>query len=185
MKSNFENPEAFVAFINSKFKERAQHKFHWLKQGVLCTAQLTGMPSARMVVIREVSDSLVLEIHTDSRSNKVLDLQINPKTEILFYDPITQTQLKCYGKALVITAGEAVEKAWSKVPELSRKQYTTLLAPGTIIEKSEDLSYRPLRHFCIIKIDVIGIEYLQLGDPHKRIRWVNKEGSCVLENLVP
>ena len=67
---------------------------------MFATTSETGVPSARMVVVRGVNEKLAIEIHTDSRSNKVLDLQKNPQAEILFYDPLTEIQLKCFGGVL-------------------------------------------------------------------------------------
>lgn len=185
LKNSFDSPAAFVAFIYATFELRKQDKNHWLQKGVLGTAQVTGAPSVRMVVIRGVNKQLHLEIHTDARSNKVMDLKMNPHAEILFYDPLTEIQLKCFGKVKMRTQGPLVDAAWEKIPEHSKKQYTTLLAPGTVIDQSKELRYKPHRHFCIITLETQGIEYLKLGDPHQRVRWFIKDGEGVLENLVP
>lgn len=114
-----------------------------------------------------------------------MDIQINPRAEILFYDPITQVQLKCYGKMTAISSGPVADAAWEKIPTASRKQYTTLLAPGTVIDHSKELTYKPKRHFCILQLQTEGVEFLKLGDPHQRMRLLKKEGIFSLENLVP
>jgi pyridoxamine 5'-phosphate oxidase len=115
----------------------------------------------------------------------VLDLQKNPQAEILFYDPLTEIQLKCFGGAKIIHTGPSADAAWEKVPESSKKQYTSLLAPGTVIENTAAVEYRSISHFCIITLETEGIEYLKLGNPHQRIRWSLKNGVGILENLVP
>ena len=185
MKSQFTDPQDFKNFLFGLFKESTHQRGHWLNHGVLATAQITGAPSARTVVIRDFSETLDLEIHSDSRSNKVMDIQINPRAEILFYDPVTQVQLKCYGKMTVISSGPKADAAWKKIPTASRKQYTTLLAPGTVIDHSKELTYKPKRHFCILQLQTEGVEFLKLGDPHQRMRLIKKEGILSLENLVP
>ncbi len=185
MKNSFSHPDHFIAFIHSIFALRNSDKNHWLKKGVLATTSVTAIPSARMVVIRGVNEKIHLEIHTDARSNKVLDLQINPQAEILFYDPLTEIQLKCFGRVKMIHSGPLAGAAWEKIPESSKKQYTTLLAPGTVIDHSKALAYKAHRHFCIITLETQCIEYLKLGDPHQRVRWSLKDGEGVLEHLVP
>lgn len=185
MKNSFSHPDDFIAFIHSIFALRNSNKNHWLKKGVLTTTSTIGIPSARMVVIRGVNEKIHLEIHTDARSNKVLDLQANPNAEILFYDPLTEIQLKCFGVVKIFRSGPLADAAWEKVPEFSKKQYTTLLAPGTVIENTAVVEYKSQRHFCIITLETQGIEYLKLGDPHQRIRWSLKDDEGILENLVP
>ena len=185
MKNSFSHPDHFIAFIHSIFELRNSQKNHWLKTGVFATTSEKGVPSARMVVVRGVNEKLAIEIHTDSRSNKVLDLQKNPQAEILFYDPLTEIQLKCFGEAKIIHTGPLADAAWEKVPESSKKQYTSLLAPGTVIENTAAVEYRSISHFCIITLETQGIEYLKLGNPHQRIRWSLKNGVGILENLVP
>ena len=151
----------------------------------MTTTSVTAIPSARMVIIRGVNEKIHLEIHTDARSNKVLDLQINPQAEILFYDPLTEIQLKCFGGVKMIHSGPLADAAWEKIPESSKKQYTTLLAPGTVIENTAVVAYKSDKHFCIITLETESIEYLKLGDPHQRVRWSLKDGEGILENLVP
>ncbi len=185
MKNSFSHPDHFIAFVHSIFELRNSDKNHWLKKGVFATTSVTGIPSARMVVVRGVNKKLAIEIHTDSRSNKVLDLQMNERAEILFYDPLTEIQLKCFGEAKMIHSGPLADAAWEKIPESSKKQYTTLLAPGTVIENTAVVEYKSHRHFCIITLETQGIEYLKLGDPHQRIKWSLKDGEGILENLVP
>ena len=121
MKNSFSHPDHFIAFIHSIFELRNSQKNHWLKTGVFATTSEKGVPSARMVVVRGVNEKLAIEIHTDSRSNKVLDLQKNPQAEILFYDPLTEIQLKCFGVAKIIHTGPLADAAWEKVPESSKK----------------------------------------------------------------
>ena len=185
MKSRFTDPQSFKNHLFEQFKERKNTIDHWLKQGVLATAGVTGVPSVRTVVIRHITEDITLEIHSDSRSNKVLDVQMNPNAEILFYNSDTQVQLKCSGKMTAVFSGPSADAAWENIPEPSRKQYTTLLAPGTVIDQSKQLKYKPLRHFCVLQLHTESIEYLQLGDPHMRMRLSKKEGKEILENLVP
>lgn len=185
MKNSFSHPDHFIAFIHSIFALRNSDKNHWLKKGVLTTTSKTGIPSARMVVVRGINEKIALEIHTDSRSNKVLDLQVNPNAEILFYDPLTEIQLKCFGAVKIIRSGPLADAAWEKIPESSKKQYTTLLAPGTVIENTAVVEYKSQRHFCIITLETKVLEYLKLGDPHQRVRWSLKNGQGILESLVP
>lgn len=185
MENPFKNAPSFIKFILETFKETGKNKQHWLKKGVLATTQASGAPCLRTVVIRAVNELLNLEIHTDSRSKKVVDILSKPLAEILFYDPISEIQLKFSGPVKLLQTGLEVNEAWKKIPEESKKQYSTLLAPGTVISANESISYSEKSHFCIFSIQTNCVEYLKLGNPPQRFRMLQKNGTFILESLVP
>ncbi|MFT6722841.1 MAG: pyridoxine/pyridoxamine 5'-phosphate oxidase, partial [Flavobacteriaceae bacterium] len=116
MENPFKNAPSFIKFILETFKETGKNKQHWLKKGVLATTQASGAPCLRTVVIRAVNELLYLEIHTDSRSKKVVDILSNSLAEILFYDPISEIQLKFSGPVKLLQTGLEVNEAWKKIP---------------------------------------------------------------------
>jgi len=185
LKNPFKNALSFTQFILEAFKETDKNKQHWLKKGVLATTQASGAASVRTVVIRSVNELLYLEIHTDSRSKKVLDVLSKPVAEVLFYDPISEIQLKFSGSVKLLLSGLEVNEAWKKIPEESKKQYTTILAPGTVIGASESVSFSEKSHFCIFSIQTDYVEYLKLGKSPQRFRMQQKNGEFTLESLVP
>ena len=140
-------------------------KGHPFRYFTLATLE-NSIPQQRTVVLRKFTESSRLTIYTDSRSKKISQITKNSMVSGLFYHPKKMIQLKIEGKASIETDKEQLKKFWSGIPTNSRKDYTTLHAPGTEISSPDNISYDvSAEHFCIVHIDITAIEYLRLKRP--------------------
>ncbi|MBX4883842.1 pyridoxamine 5'-phosphate oxidase [Rhizobium bangladeshense] len=91
----------------------------------LCSVDAAGRPQARMVVLRRVDTAArLLEIHTDTRSPKWLELSHNPFATILGFCASTRVQLRLVGAVRLYSPGsELAEKAWSELSTWTRSTY--------------------------------------------------------------
>ncbi|MBK5571388.1 pyridoxamine 5'-phosphate oxidase family protein [Ensifer sp. SSB1] len=91
----------------------------------LCSVDAAGRPQARMVVLRRVDTvARLIEIHTDTRSPKWLELSRNPTVTILGFSASTRVQLRLAGVVHLHSAGsELAEKAWSGLSVWPRSTY--------------------------------------------------------------
>ena len=86
----------------------ARHPFRFVN---LCTLD-GNQPDSRYVVLREFKEDLALFFYTDSRSEKVAQINKNPNASLLFYHPIERCQVKIGGKAQIITNTELIKEHW-------------------------------------------------------------------------
>ncbi|MCY1744556.1 pyridoxamine 5'-phosphate oxidase family protein [Ensifer sp. SL37] len=91
----------------------------------LCSVDAAGRPQARMVVLRRVDTAArLLEIHTDARSPKWLELSRNPFVSILGFCASTRIQLRLAGSVqLHFPGSDLAEKAWSGLSVWTRSTY--------------------------------------------------------------
>ncbi|MBY5446482.1 pyridoxamine 5'-phosphate oxidase [Rhizobium leguminosarum] len=99
-----------------------QSAFRYLN---LCSVDAGGRPQARMVVLRRVDAARrILEIHTDVRSPKWLEISANPRVTILGFGPQPKVQLRLQGSAeLNGPPSERAAEAWSLLPLSTRCTY--------------------------------------------------------------
>jgi len=100
----------------------AQSGFRFIN---LCSVDAAGHPQARTVVLRRVdTGARLLEIHTDTRSPKWLELSRNPTVTILGFSASTRVQLRVVGSVRLHAAGsDPAEKAWSELSAWTRSTY--------------------------------------------------------------
>lgn len=127
-----------------------------------------GGPEARIVALRRADRALgEVEVHSDLRTAKVAALQRDPRAALLLWDAGTQVQLRLALDMLVVAADQG---RWARVPEASRPNYGTDPAPGSPIERPENLARRPdIARFGALVGRVRRIDMLSLAhDPHRR-----------------
>jgi len=154
---------------------------HPFRFGCLSSIQ-NNSPQQRMVVLRKRTNNQ-LTIYTDKRSPKVSQFILNPNASILLYNPIQMTQVILKG---TVTIKEDKDlDIWNSIPEFAHKDYTTLLAPGTPINKSES-EYNPKApSFCYLQFNFTHIDYLSIGKPYNTrasfdLNNSNWEGSYIV-----
>jgi pyridoxamine 5'-phosphate oxidase len=150
-----------------------------------CVASLNnGEISMRTVVLRKVLPlEKVLRFHTDMRSNKWKELEINNTISILFYDASNRIQLRAKGKAILNFNDEITLEAWQKTPLSSRRCYLTQGSPSSFSEiPTSGLSFEIEQdnftleesefgqaYFGIVSIQVESLEWLWLNHAgHRR-----------------
>jgi pyridoxamine 5'-phosphate oxidase len=107
----------------------AKEPFH---TGVLATIGQEG-PNLRTVVLRKVMEvHKTIIFHTDLRSDKIRDIQQNPRVSWLFYDASLRVQIRLAGLAKIHISDELCEIQWQNSRLSSRKCYLTQFAPGSI-----------------------------------------------------
>ncbi|EJZ18635.1 pyridoxamine 5'-phosphate oxidase family protein (plasmid) [Rhizobium sp. Pop5] len=91
----------------------------------LCSVDAEARPQARMVVLRAADGSArSLEFHTDTRSQKWLELSVNPEVTVLGFCPQARLQLRLQGRAERHGPGsEVADAAWERMPDRTRLTY--------------------------------------------------------------
>ncbi len=173
--------------ISQELLKGPTEKDHPFRYFTFATVGLDHVARLRTVVMREVDSDLNIIFFTDKRSKKITHIKENNKVSLLLYHPEKLMQLRIEGIA-DFKSDEATKKAyWSSIPELAKKDYTTLKSPGSTIASPGKLEYLPSEnHFCIVKITPFKIEYLQLGIPdHTRVYFSKLDYGWEGEFLVP
>lgn len=162
---------------------KRKHPFRYFSFGTIQNNNV----SLRTVVLRKVLPDFTTIIYTDKRSQKVAHIKENNTVSALFYHPKKLLQIRLDGKAIVVTDKEELKPFWSVVGENAKKDYTTALAPGAIINNPDAIDYSDNEpNFCIIKIIPNHIEYLQLKRPnHIRVGFDKTENGFEGSFLVP
>jgi pyridoxine/pyridoxamine 5'-phosphate oxidase len=173
--------EAKRELVNGHSKKR--HPFRYF---VLATNE-NGKPKQRTVVLRKTLLDLSLVFYTDSRTQKITDIQNNPEFSALFYDSKKLLQIRIEGKAELITDKDQIATYWHTIQESSKKDYTTNIGPGTPIKNPDAVDYNAKEnYFCPVKLIPNKIEYLRLKRPnHLRILFSRIDTDWSGEFLVP
>jgi len=127
--------EARIELINGHAKKR--HPFRYF---TLATIE-NNEPRQRTVVLRKTLTDLSFVFYTDKRTQKIEDLQQNSSCSALFYNPKKLLQLRISGRAEIITDKEQIATYWHTIQEASKKDYTTKIAPGTLINNPDGIAY--------------------------------------------
>lgn len=159
----------------------------------LVTINETGEPSARTIVLRACRpEDRHLTFFADARSEKIREIEARPPVALHVHEPASSRQLRLSGAARVHRAcdGDPIAlAAWEGTPECSRAVYRTVQPPGTAVVDHDDIALDPAlgaRHFAVLAVEVIRIEYLHLSDePHRRARFDWDGAAWVGTWLVP
>ena len=151
-----------------EFKSCLSKNKHPFKYMTLSTIDKDLRPQSRRVVLREVNDNLDCIIFTDSRTDKVKQIENNCHACILAYHPKKLLQLKLNGKLYPIEDSVEIKRLFQKVGEKALKDYTTLSSPGTPIASPDHVDYgeRSQNHFLALKFVPDQWEALKLKRPH-------------------
>jgi pyridoxine/pyridoxamine 5'-phosphate oxidase len=136
---------------------------------VLATVGAEGGGEARMLVLRGVDRSGArLELHTDSASGKVADIEAEPRATLLVWDSRARLQIRLRVH-VGVRPGSTGE--WQRLPKGAREAYGGT-PPGTALGAPEEADAVPdPARFAILTAQVREIEALWLGTPHRRARF--------------
>lgn len=151
----------------------------------LATVDLRGRPANRTVVFRgflEGSDRL--EVVTDGRTQKMIQIRQNPQVEACWYFPKTREQFRIGGR-MAIADGNCPDailqrersRIWQNLSDAARSQFTWS-APGRdrssepeVLESPSPDPDRPLANFCLLLLNPDRVDRLSLQEnPHER--WI-------------
>lgn len=155
----------------------------------------------RTVVLRQAdAANRLLACHTDYRTEKIRDLQPDPKVQWLFYHPDEKVQIRAAGDATIHHGDATAREAWERTPLPSRINYCTTAIPGTMIDdpelalpasvRSGELTLRSSEggwtNFAVIHSRIHGLEFLQLNPQgHRRAAFTWSGDRFVGSWLVP
>ena len=152
----------------------------------LATIDLDQRPRNRTVVFRgflENSDRFqdCLKIITDSRSQKIEQIAVNPWAEVSWYFTKTRSQFRILGKLILIDSEfsdlelqTARSAAWQALSEPARMQFTWAHPRESrvdFLEIAPPDPAQPLDNFCLLLLQPIEVDRLELrGTPQNR--WI-------------
>ncbi len=149
---------------------------------VIATSDASGMPDARVVVLRRVDPTVGrIAFHTDARSPKLDHLAHRPEATAVFYDPGWKLQLRLHGRAMVHCQDEVARTGWEKSQAMSRRCYLAVAAPGSATDGPtsglpEDIDGLDGKvgwpNFAVVQIAVERFDWLYLASHgHRRARF--------------
>ncbi len=143
-------PETIFEHIKGEMINGASQKKHPFHFGTLGTVGVDCTVRLRTVVVRDVSDDLVITFYTDKRSKKITHIHENHKVSLLLFDQKNMMQLKIEGVAVIRKNNDTQEEIWNKMTAESQADYSTAQAPGSDLENPEELEYlQDENYFCI------------------------------------
>ena len=143
-----------------------------------------NFPESRTVILRNFNkDMFELNIHSDLRSGKINQIEINSNVSCLFYDDKKKIQIRINGKAKI---EKSYQPSWEKLTNWSKRCYLSKNKPGTEVSKpssgfpekfisespNDADSVKGLKNFAVIKIVISSIEWLYLASQgHRRAKF--------------
>ena len=104
--------------------------FHYT---TLSTVDEKYNPRSRTVILRNFFEKkFLINIHSDSRANKVKEIEINSNVSLIFYDDKKKIQIRIKGNAKV---KKAYKQSWDNLSNWSKRCYLTEKKPGTYEDK--------------------------------------------------
>lgn len=154
----------------------------------LATVTPEGNPANRTVVFRGFLDNCdCLKFVTDSRSEKILQIQHQPQAEACWYFTKTREQFRLSGRLELITETEgkpdlqiARKTTWQNLSDGARSQFAwpepgESVADQAAFEVAVPDSDTPPANFCLLLLTPDKIDHLELrGEPQNRCLYVFK-----------
>ncbi len=164
----------------------AKHDWHW---PVLGTVDSHLQPQLRTVVLRQYHrEDNWLEIHTDSRADKIHQLSQSPKAALLFYDSRYRTQVRVDGIATIHHQDSIATDAWAKLGNHGQAQYQLSAAPATPLAQAAPtdlIAQETNQFFSVIRISVEQMDWLRLSrGGHERVQFKHADKTWTNTVLV-
>ena len=182
---------------NALKKNRSQPHSRYFQ---LATGRSDGTPANRTVVFRGfVEDTNKLKIITDSRSEKIVEIQNQSWGEICWYFTNSREQFRIAGNMIIIDVNyqdsellKIRESTWQDLSDNARIQFTWP-HPGESRDNQEAFSSqqpdenKPLDDFCLLLFEPEKVDHLRLrGEPQNRTIYIrNEAGSWDITEVNP
>ncbi len=151
----------------------------------LATVDVRGRPANRTVVFRgflEGSDRL--EVVTDGRTQKMIQIRQNPQVEACWYFPTTREQFRIGGRMAIADENcpdaalrQERSRIWQTLSDAARSQFTWSVPGRDRSSDAETLGSpppdpdRPFANFCLLLLEPDRVDRLSLKEnPHER--WI-------------
>ena len=144
-------------------------------------------PNIRTVVLRSFSmNKNFFEFHSDIRSPKIEQLNINSNFSALFYNPDKKIQLRFSGTTKILHKDASTKKRWAGISNSSRRCYLGPFNPSSTIEDDHpnipdefrfgdpmiEETEQGFENFVIVRCQFNSIDYLSLKySGHSRCRF--------------
>lgn len=159
-----------------------RHGFH---HPVLATIGVDGSPEARTVILRKADQATrSIIIHTDQRSQKIMEMTAAPRVALHCYDPQRKIQLRLNGTASLHHGDEIAAARWQASQRMSRVCYSIAPGPGVAIDQGGAFTLRQhdaaapehtvpgFENFVAVIIRMDRLEWLFLAvEGHRRARF--------------
>ncbi len=169
----------------------AKHDWHWPSLASIGKTAQGLTAHSRVVVLRTSNKTQAqLQIHSDSRAQKLPQLTEHPNASMLFYNRKNRTQLRVRCSAHICINNAQADAAWQSLPEHGRTQYLGNATPGNLTTASAPSasSDENIKHFALILLNIESMDWLQLArEGHERWSFTLDPQSKVwhCQSLVP
>lgn len=162
----------------------------------LATQSADGMLHNRTVVCRGLDDELdALWLITDTRSQKVSDIQNNPRAAVCWYIAKTREQYRFSVTCEVFTTNnhaQLCQQYWQSLSEQAKTQFLwgkpgqeRLNVAETLVAEMP-MEATPPAHFCVLRLDIHDVDYLSLrGNPQIREHYDLDGAKWRLNEIIP
>ena len=189
-----ENTNEIFEDIKRNLTRGVKDRKHTFHTPVFCNVDNENSIESRVVVLRQFdSPNMVLNFHTDFRSPKILGLQQNNNSLLVFYDHKLKIQLRIKTTSIINNQNKVTQEMWEQTKLFSRKCYLTEKAPSSSTNLPEDgideslggreptleESERGYKNFTVVQNQIQQIDWLYLAaSGHRRLK-------IILEKKIP
>ena len=189
-----ENTNEIFEDIKRNLTRGVKDRKHTFHTPVFCNVDNENSIESRVVVLRQFdSPNMVLNFHTDFRSPKILGLQQNNNSLLVFYDHKLKIQLRIKTISTINNQNKVTQEMWEQTKLFSRKCYLTEKAPSSSTNLPEDgidqslggreptieESERGYKNFTVVQNQIQQIDWLYLAaSGHRRLK-------IILEKQIP
>ena len=189
-----ENTNEIFEDIKRNLTRGVKDRKHTFHTPVFCNIDNENSIESRVVVLRQFdSPNMVLNFHTDFRSPKILGLQQNNNSLLVFYDHKLKIQLRIKTTSIINNQNKVTQEMWEQTKLFSRKCYLTEKAPSSSTNLPEDgideslggreptleESERGYKNFTVVQNQIQQIDWLYLAaSGHRRLK-------IILEKQIP
>jgi hypothetical protein len=147
-------------------------------------------PRARILALRSVDPGARrFEFHTDARSRKVRELELDARVSVVFWDPNDAIEARFTGVASIHWRDDIGQAAWQNVSPLRRMASGVTLPPAAALAgparfdslAATDSNEVSFSHFAVVHITATDLDWLWLGPGDMRraiIRWADASYSA-------
>lgn len=179
LKSPEENLQRLLKFLK---RGTVDYKFPFRYLTLTTTEADSGVPTARMLVLRHINEKGQFVLFSDIRSEKIAALRANQQAHLMFWHPRKQVQIGVHAKIRVHHQDERSRAYMENVSTHARQQYTSVRPPSAPIDNPradqqfDDELFEA--NFCVLAAAPWRITALQLKrEGHLRLRFDMKGGS--------
>ncbi len=172
------------------FIQGSANKRSYFNSPTIATFDNKAQNIRTLILRKAIYSDRTLVFYSDIRTEKVSDIISNNHVAIHVYDRKKNLQVQCFGKADIISNSNETKQIWTKLSNISKKNYMSKKKPGTKI-KSFLLNHiveqkSAYLNFCIIKISIDRILCLHLSRKgNRKAEFLYKKQKFIANWLVP